>query len=139
MKINFGTSKVSFSHFFKGFNSHFLVIENYASQKYALQGFNTQAATLPIQFFLAAFVGSLDFSTDFILLSLPHLKQCVPYVFYGECMETNPPAPQTWCCRLNRRLPQSFCFKGLFSPSGSQDHRLNSHLGAFTKCSDYLV
>lgn len=91
MKINFGTSKVSFSHFFKGFNSHFLVIENYASQKYALQGFNTQAATLPIQFFLAAFVGSLDFSIDFILLSLPHLKQCVPYVFYGECMETNPP------------------------------------------------
>lgn len=50
-----------FPHFFF-FNSHFLVIENYASQKYALHGFfNIQAATLPVQFFIAAFVGSRDF------------------------------------------------------------------------------
>lgn len=70
-----------------------MVIENYASQKYALQGFNTQAATLPIQFFLAAFAGSLDFSIDFIYFPSPHLEQCVPYVFYGERMEKNPPPP----------------------------------------------
>lgn len=40
--------------------------------------------------------------------------------FMENVWKRTPPPAQTWCCRSHRRLPQSFCFEGLFTGILSQ-------------------